>query len=193
MKLLKQRRLALKRGQSLVEMALLLPLLLIMMMIVMDYGRYVTRALEASSMSRNVGAMASRSVLDRDLPNFPNVRAATLESALPLKLDEEDGKVYVGRLVWEPSNNAFRVAQYQEIGTYGGRPPKIFVGRTVGETIPFSRLPCFDQFPIPRDQEIYVTEVYLKYNSISPILGTGIMKWDQAGRQDSAAYAWSFF
>jgi Flp pilus assembly protein TadG len=82
-----------ERGQALIEFTLALPLLLVLVFGVMDFGHLVQQRMILTNVSREGGSIASRQ--DPFDPNLLNVLVAT---ALPLKLDGIDGRIIVTRL-----------------------------------------------------------------------------------------------
>ncbi len=70
-----------KRGQSLVEMALILPIILLLLMGILDFGRVMNSQIQISSASRSGARLASIGRSDSDIVDAVHATANTLDPA----------------------------------------------------------------------------------------------------------------
>lgn len=82
-----------QRGTALIEFTLSLPLLLVLVFGVMDFGHLVEQRMILTNVSREGGSLASR-----EDPLDPNLLAVLAASGQPLKLDGADGRIIVTKL-----------------------------------------------------------------------------------------------
>ena len=82
-----------ERGQALIEFTVALPLLLVLVFGVMDFGHLVQQRMILTNVSREGGSIASR----QD-PLDPNLLSVLVSTGQPLALDGADGRIIVTRL-----------------------------------------------------------------------------------------------
>ncbi|HTZ41541.1 MAG TPA: TadE/TadG family type IV pilus assembly protein [Syntrophales bacterium] len=93
------------RGASIVELAFILPILVLMVFAIVDFGRLIQARLVVANVSREGGSLASRVGIDNDVVNpvddragFNTVMGLLLSSAFPLDITGADGKIYITRI-----------------------------------------------------------------------------------------------
>ena len=95
-----------KRARSLiVELAFILPILVVLVFGIVDFGRLIQARLVVANVSREGGSLASRVGIYNDAPNptddraeFNQVMNLLLSSAFPLDVTGADGKIYITRI-----------------------------------------------------------------------------------------------
>jgi hypothetical protein len=94
-----------ERGVSIVELAFILPILVVLVFAIVDFGRLIQARLVVTNVSREGGSLASRVGIDSDVLNptddrqeFGKVLNLLLSSASPLDLTGAEGRVYVTRV-----------------------------------------------------------------------------------------------
>jgi hypothetical protein len=168
-------RLARERGASMVELALLLPLLVIMAFGIIDFGRLIQARLVVTNISRE-GA----DLLSRDINTGTNLINLLLASDSPIDINNE-GKIYATVIKagtsTDPQPTIDIATQPRPAGGALNRPSSI-VGNPgqhpTGwlETSPlYSRL-AYDTTNKTSDiSQIAVVEVYYFYTPITPLPG----------------------
>jgi hypothetical protein len=165
------RRLRDNQGTSLLELALLLPMLVILAFGVIDFGRLIHARLVVTNVSREGGSMASR-----DMLSDPNLINMLMTSANPLDL-QNNGRVYVYKI---------------KAGTSSAKPkPWIYHKRVAGSYTAASSSITGEEGDIPTGlptslynhlvyddtqktsdlSEISVVEVFYFYKPITPLPG----------------------
>jgi hypothetical protein len=153
-----------QRGAALIELALVVPLLAIMIMTTVDFGRLIQARLIITNVSREGGSIASRqTVVDTSLATVLK------ESGRPLDLVGADGKIIITRVKAGVSVNApdptilsqcsrGSLGRTSTIGTVGADP-----------ALPASIYHhlCFDPTQAGADiSEVTVVEIYYKYRPV---------------------------
>lgn len=94
-----------ERGISIVELAFILPILVILVFGIVDFGRLIQARLVVANVSREGGSLASRVGFFDDVANptddrleFSKVMNLLLASAAPLDIKGADGKMYITRI-----------------------------------------------------------------------------------------------
>jgi len=94
-----------ERGVSIVELAFILPILLILAFGVVDFGRLIQARLVVANVSREGGSLASRVGIYDDTPDaasdrqeFGKVLNLLLSSAFPLDITGADGRIFITRI-----------------------------------------------------------------------------------------------
>jgi hypothetical protein len=82
-----------ERGATIVELAFILPILLILAFGIVDFGRLIHARLVVANVSREGGSLASR-----DIPIDAGIINMLLSSATPLDLRNQDGRIYVTKI-----------------------------------------------------------------------------------------------
>jgi hypothetical protein len=168
-----------ERGAAAVELAVILPTLLIMVFGVVDLGRLIQARLIVANVSREGGSLVSRGFSSGvDLLNL------LLSSGAPLDLNAS-GKIFVSRIrAGTPTSEPY-VEQLANGGSLVG------VSSKIGGTEPFGlseELYEYLKFDVenkaPDIQEIWVVEVYYKYTPITPLpkFIEGFLMTDDGGR-----------
>jgi hypothetical protein len=156
-----------ERGVAIIELALSLPLLLVLLMVLIDFGHLIQSRLILTNVSREGGSIASR----QD-PIDVSIATMLVESGRPLHLEGADGKVIITRI---------------DAGQTAGAPdPTILAPIEVGGLGVNSRIDdgassygltpnlydhlVFDQVQgAPDIKEVTVVEVFYKYRPITPL------------------------
>ena len=93
------------RGASIVEFAFILPILVMLLFGIVDFGRLIQARLVVANVSREGGSLASRVGIDNDVANptddrseFNKVMNLLYSSAFPLDLRGADGKIFITRI-----------------------------------------------------------------------------------------------
>ncbi|MCX7187349.1 MAG: TadE/TadG family type IV pilus assembly protein [Methylophilaceae bacterium] len=123
MKLTNHHLLSFKKGQSLVEFAILLPLLLILALGVVDFSRAIQFNNILVAMSREGANLAARSS-----ESHPNIIRALINTASPLTMSNS-GQIYITRIVGTLINGKVSpIVQTQTRAVNGGNnlPSKIW-------------------------------------------------------------------
>ena len=178
-----------RRGTALIEFALILPILIILVMATVDFGRLIQARLIISNVSREGGSIAARqTTVDTSLTTVLR------ESGRPLDLIGRDGKIIITRVkagLSEDEPDPTIVTQCSRgslgrsstIGTVGGTP-------NLSASI-YDHL-RFDATNQAADiSEVTVVEVFYKYRPITPTPrgfggglflpdGDGMIVWSRA-------------
>ncbi|MGB3367148.1 MAG: TadE/TadG family type IV pilus assembly protein [Acidaminobacteraceae bacterium] len=70
-----------KKGQSIVEMALILPIIMLLFMGILDFGRIMNSQIQISSASRSGARLAAIGKSDSDIINMISISTNTLKPA----------------------------------------------------------------------------------------------------------------
>jgi Flp pilus assembly protein TadG len=171
------------RGTALIEFALILPILIILVMATVDFGRLIQARLIISNVSREGGSIAARQpAVDTSLITVLK------ESGKPLNLIGADGKIIITRVKAGVSaaapnptiftqNSRGTLARVSTIGTSVGANPTLvasiynhLIFRTANATADIS--------------EVTVVEVFYKYRPVTPFprgFGGGMLLPDTDG------------
>ena len=158
-----------ERGASLLELALLLPLLVVLAFGVIDLGRLIHARLVVTNVSREGGSLASR---DR---GGANLIAMLQSSATPFDLSGSQGRIYVTRINAGKSLAA-PLPYIFSIDSGGSYNVSSSIGGNLGQTptgVPttlYNRL-IFERAPQSTSDiaEITVVEVFYHYRPITPL------------------------
>lgn len=164
-----RRRFGSSRGTSIIEFTLVLPLLLIMILALVEFGHLIQSRLIIANVSREGGSMASRTItVDGVLANLVAV------SGHPLILNGADGKVIITRIdAGESANKPNPVITTQvsagslgQASAVGGNKANLGLPANL-----YSHL-VFINNPVGRGSdiaELTMVEVYYKYRPITPL------------------------
>jgi hypothetical protein len=154
------------RGVALIEFALILPILIILVLATVDFGRLIQARLIISNVSREGGSIASR------LPTVDSGIITMLkESGMPLNLTGTDGKIIITRVKAGSADSLPRIVSQCEDGHLPGRISTIgAVGANPNlvEAI-YKHLPYNATNKIADIPEVTVVEVFYKYRPITPV------------------------
>lgn len=161
-----------ERGASALELALLLPLLVVLVFGVIDLGRLIHARLVVTNVSREGGSLASR-----DIQTGNNLIAMLQSSATPFDLVNE-GKIYV----WKIKGGVSRNAPLPYIDSRFESPGGYFVSSSIGgnvgqtptgflQTSPLWNHLVFEPAPQGTSDiaEISIVEVFYHYRPITPL------------------------
>jgi len=155
------------RGTALVEFALVIPLLLLLVMVTIDFGHLVQTRLILTNVTREGGSIGSR-----QRPLDDNLVDLLLASGRPLDLAGADGHVYVTRIISGLSAKIPQPAiqsQFQRgsLSIASGVDPGLTqLGLT---TALYNRL-VYKQANNASDiKEVTVVETFYKYRPITPL------------------------
>ncbi len=142
-------------GLAVVEFAMILPILMVLMFGVVDFGRAVLVKQVMINLSREAANLASRGT------NLPDVIAAIQISAAPLDL-QANGYLIVTEVQRDINGNLTISKQMGD----GGRPGGSHVGSGTGSP---ATLPATNTaIPLP-GQNMYVAEVFYHSRPITPL------------------------
>ncbi|GEM_PF-2726615 len=150
-----------QRGINTVEFALLLPILMMLLSIVVDMGRYVSRKQELISLTREAANLAARQMDSGSSTNFPNTMTQVATNAWPIDL-LNDGRMYMARVYRTPTN-----AVIQQFHQYGNLPNAALVltgGFGGNATLP-------THVTMVTNQTYYVVEAYIDFEPVMPLTG----------------------
>jgi hypothetical protein len=171
-----------RRGTALIEFALGLPILIILLLVTVDFGRLIQARLIISNVSREGGSLASRqTTVDTSLATVLK------ESGKPLDLIGRDGKIIITRVkaglsAAEPNPT---IATQLSRGALG-RSSSIATGNaSLGLAASIYNHLVFKTANATSDiAEVTVVEVFYKYRPITPFprgFGGGMLLPDTDG------------
>jgi hypothetical protein len=157
-------------GATLVELALLLPILVVMVLGIIDFGRLIHARLVMTNVSREGGSIGSRA----DQQGNQQLITALQHSAAPFTINGADGRIIITRI--SAGLNALNPQPFIEWRETGGaldEPSRITgnVGQTPGGLVNplFGRL----QFNTAQNDsdiaEVTIVEVFYLYRPITPL------------------------
>jgi Flp pilus assembly protein TadG len=146
-------RLRCERGQAAVELAMVLPLLLIILLGVIEFGRAFELKHAISGLSREAANLAARGAslqkaIDVTISNGADVKLSTEGGVVASRIVVQDGKVIVDD-------------QLASSG-YSGKTKIGLKGAQVGG---------MDVTGLTTGERLYVVEVFYKYTTITPFKG----------------------
>ncbi len=144
------------RGQAAVEMALILPFLLVLMGILFEMGRFAIIRQNCVNVTRESTLQASRRIDPPTATNFPNVIKSAIVTARPINLTN-DGRIYVGQ-VFRGSDNVARIIQYQAFGNFTAPAKVLSGGLGAVANLDASASAC-----LTSNDSLYVVETYLRF------------------------------
>jgi hypothetical protein len=159
-----------QRGATLVELALLLPILVVMVLGIIDFGRLIHARLVITNVSREGGSIGSRA----DQQGNQQLITALQHSAAPFTINGADGRIFITRIDAGPNALAPQpFIAWRETGGALNEPSRITgnVGQTPGGLANplFGRL----QFNTAQNDsdiaEVTIVEVFYLYRPITPL------------------------
>ncbi len=170
-----------QRGVAIIEFALVLPLLVLLGLLTIDFGRLVQSRLIISNVSREGGSLASRQTnVDTTLATLLTV------SARPLDLAGRDGRIIITRLT--AGQSASKPAPTVAVAVSSGGlavTSKIGTGRSYYGLTPrmYNHLTYTTANGMAEISELTVVEVYYRYRPITPLprFVSGMLTADQGG------------
>lgn len=171
-----------RRGQATLEFALILPILLVMLGITFEMGRYTYMKQSAINVSRQVAMLATRRIDPASLTNFPNAIAAAATIASPIDLTN-NGRIYVGQVMRRASDNQPQIIQYDRFGSLNA-PPKTLTGGING----IASLPA--HVVLESNSVLYVVETYFRFVPVMRFAFAGLSSQMDAS---NLVYAASYF
>ncbi len=160
-------------ASNMVEFAFILPILLFLLSVLVDFGRFISYKQTAVQLTREVGMMAYRRIDSASAPNFPLTMDTAIQNALPVDLIA-NGRIYLAQLQIESDGTA-RIAQYDQRGLLDVAPrtlqPKPGVGSPLGQRVDLPNHVSTQPY-----QTLYVVEIFLRFQPILPLshyLGIG--------------------
>ena len=155
-----------RRGIALIEFALILPILVILVLATVDFGRLIQVRLIISNVSREGGSLAARqTTVDTSLTTVLK------ESGKPLNLIGPDGKIIVTRIKSGTSAAAANptIATQFSRGTLAKNSTIATGNANLGLTANIYNHLLFKSANATSDiTEVTVVEVYYKYRPITP-------------------------
>ena len=170
-----------ERGTALIEFTLMLPLLLVLVFGVMDFGHLVEQRMILTNVCREGGSLGSR-----EDPLDPNLINVLVASGKPLNLSGADGEVVVTKLkagtsVASPKPTISQQVTIGGLGTPSGVSEKLV---NDGLTTNLYQHLVFNAANNTADiSQVTVVEVFYKYRPITPlsILFNGMLTRDGGG------------
>ena len=177
-----------KRGVALIEFALILPVIIILAMATIDFGRLIQARLVVSNVSREGGSVASRETTIN-----PGLVGLLQASGRPLDMAGSDGRIYLTRIAAGESRDApAPTIATQLVGGSLGAGSRIAAGNpNLGLSQNLYNHLVFNTTNGASDiSEITVVEVFYKYRPITPLPnfiqgmllpdGDGMIVWSKA-------------
>jgi hypothetical protein len=159
-----------QRGATLVELALLLPILVVMVLGIIDFGRLIHARLVMTNVSREGGSIGSRA----DQAGNQRLITALQHSAAPFTISGADGRIFITRIrAGQNQLSPQPFIDWRETGGALNEPSRITgnVGQTPGGLVNplFGRL----QFSTAQNdsdiEEVTIVEVFYLYRPITPL------------------------
>ena len=155
-----------ERGAVIVEFSLILPLLLILVFAITDFGRLFHARLIVTNVCREGGTLSSRGLMD-----WNELMDMLQASAVPLDL-HEDGRIYLTRIragTGIPDDRRYpRIAEQLTTGRI--EVQSSLRGPTLGLTEPmFSHLEFKEENGTSDISELTIVEVFFLFHPITPL------------------------
>jgi hypothetical protein len=155
-----------QRGTALIELAFVLPILLLLLLGTIDFGHLIQTRLVMTNVAREGASLASRQA-----PVDPNITNLLVASGRPLRLDGADGRVYVTRIKAGLTEQDPQPTITDQI-TAGG----LGVSSRIADAALRLGLtqPVFDHLVFDADNgtadisEVTIVEIYYRYRPITP-------------------------
>jgi hypothetical protein len=179
-----------KRGAAALELALVLPMLLVLSFGAIDFGRLIYARLIIASVSREGGSLACRFIspddaategVDEKVVQINNLSGMLQQSGLPLDLSGS-GKIWISQITAGVSNDDSEPNLYGDspygYGSLGGSgASSSTVPTEFGLIDALRERLVFHEGKGPDLDSVWVVEVYYKYVPITPLpnLITGIL------------------
>ena len=159
-----------ERGASLVELAFILPILVVLVFAVVEFGRIIQARLVITNVSREGGSLASRSI-----QVGPNVITMLQASAAPLDLKNAYGRIWVTRIqagtaanpdptIASRDNGGLLNASSSITGSVGAKPGGLSAAI-------YNHLRFETQQNMADIAEVTVVEVFYLHRPITPLPG----------------------
>lgn len=161
------RRSRTRRGQNMVEFALILPFILMIFASLMELGRFARTKQSVQNLTREMGLYAYRRADDPTGTNFPNVIKAAAQTAQPVNLTN-DARFYVGQVMRMPPANDPKIMQYDAFGNLTGARAKVLAAGLNGN----ASLPA--NVVLETNQIMYVIETYYRFTPVLPLVWKGL-------------------
>ena len=164
-----------ERGVSIVELAFILPILVVLVFGIVDMGRLIQARLVVTNVSREGGSLASRTDPDLDVRDqIDKIVNMLLSSAAPLDLRNADGNIYVTRI--NAGENKDDPEPYISIRSTGGSlGANSSISGNEGSTPSGLPKKLYDHLRFQKASEaadilnVTVVEVFYYYKPITPL------------------------
>jgi len=170
------------RSQSMVEFALILPIMMLLLATLFELGRYIIIKQTAVNLTRETGMLAVRRVDGTTATNFPNVMAAASLIATPVNLTN-DGRIYVAQISRRQSDNQPIIVQYGALGNLPAKAKVLTAGLGGVATLPAS-------VALQSNQVMYVVETYLRF---VPVMQFGFVNLVPVTGESNCVYDTAYF
>jgi len=159
------------RGIATLELALILPLLLVMVFAIIDFGRLIQARLIVTNVSREGASLVSRSV--SSAADLANILALLEASARPLDIRGK-GKIYITRIKAGTSTSSPNPSKDTSLSASSGGlgyPATMGSGPTLGLSNAIYQHLIFRGVPQNTSDidSVFGVEVYYKYKPITPL------------------------
>jgi len=163
-----------ERGIAALELALILPILLVLAFAVIDLGRFIQARLVITNVSREGGSLASRPDMDV-MSYYTDLLTMLMSASSGLDLGGADGKIYIWKI--RSGTTASNPNPFIDLAVSTNRGG-LSVGSSIGTGKPNLGLSVtlynhlvFKPVQATADiGEVTVVEVFYKYTPITPIL-----------------------
>lgn len=158
-----------QRGAALVELALLLPILIVMILGIIDFGRLIHARLVMTNVSREGGSLGSR-----DIRVGSQLVGMLQASAAPFNLGGAEGRIYVTKI--RAGESLLDPEPYiQSRATGGALDVSSGITGNVGDTPGGLQNPIYGHLQFREAintsdiSEVTIVEVYYLYRTITPL------------------------
>ncbi|HPA17593.1 MAG TPA: pilus assembly protein [Verrucomicrobiae bacterium] len=170
------------RAQAMVEFALTFPVIVMLLAMLFEFGRYVIIKQTAVNLTRETGMLAVRRLDSPAATNFPNVMAAAASIAQPVNLTN-DGRIYVAQVMRRASDNQPAIVQYGAFGNLSANAKVLGAGLGGVATLPST-------VNLQSNQILYVVETYLRF---VPVMRFGFGNLNSTVGETNRVYDTAYF
>jgi hypothetical protein len=170
------------RAQATIEFALTFPVIVMLLAMLFEFGRYVIVKQTAVNLTRETGMLAVRRIDSPTATNFPNVLAAAASIAQPVNLTN-DGRIFVAQIMRRASDNQPAIVQYGAFGNLSAHAKVLGAGLGGVAALP----PTVN---LQSNQILYVVETYLRF---VPVMRFGFGNLNSTVGETNRVYDTAYF